>query len=135
MADWHPLKNGLRVSGGLAYNADRIQLSHAVSGTLLGQSASAYGTITAKYKYRRAIAPYLGIGYDTGSLAGSGLSLSADAGFWFQGKVVSSVNLTGTGQSNPTIIDMAKAHTANLINQRTLLKNVPMVSLGIRYLI
>ena len=99
MADWHPWKNGLRVSGGLGYNVDRIQLSHAVTGTLLGQPASVYGTITAKYKYRRAMAPYVGIGYDTGSLGDTGLSLSADAGFWFQGKVVPSVNLTGTGQS------------------------------------
>ena len=108
MADWHLWKNGLRLTGGLAYNGDRIGLNHAVAGTLLGQPATVYGTITANYKYRWAVVPYLGLGYDTGSLGNSGLSLSADAGFWFQGRVRSSVKLTGTGQNNDRIINSAK---------------------------
>ena len=134
MIDWHLWKNGLRLSGGLGYNFDRIQLSQEIVGTLLGQPASVYGTLTAKYKYRRALAPYLGIGYDTGSLGNSGISISADAGFWFQGKVVSRVYLTGTGQNNTTVLETAKVHTMNLINKNKSLKNVPMASLGIRYL-
>jgi hypothetical protein len=134
MIDWHLWKNGLRLSGGLGYNFDRIHLSQAIVGTLLGQPANVYGTISAKYKYRRALAPYLGIGYDTGSLGNSGISISADAGLWFQGKVVSRVNLTGMGQNNATVLETAKVHTMNLINKNKSLKNVPMVSLGIRYL-
>lgn len=134
MIDWHLWKNGLRLSGGLGYNFDRIQLSQTIVGTLLGQPASVYGTLTAKYKYRRALAPYLGIGYDSGSLGNSGISISADAGLWFQGKVVSRVNLSGTGQNNAAILETAKLHTMNLINKNKSLKNVPMASLGIRYL-
>ena len=134
MADWHPWKNGLRVTGGVAYNGDRINLTHAVTGTLLGLPASVYGTITANYKYRRWLAPYLGIGYDTGSLGGTGISLSADAGFWIQGKVRSSVSLTGTGQNTVSVIDNTKSHAAYLLNKHKLNRNIPMVSVGIRYL-
>lgn len=134
MADWHLWKNGLRLTGGLAYNGDRIRLNRAVTGTLLGQPANVYGTITANYKYRWAVVPYLGLGYDTGSLGNSGLSLSTDAGFWFQGRVRSSVKLTGTGQNNDRIINNAKDHTENLINKNKMMRTVPMVSLGIRYM-
>lgn len=134
MADWHLWKNGLRLTGGIAYNGDRIYLDRMVTGTLFGQPAAAYGNITANLKYRWAIVPYLGLGYDTGSLEGSGISLSADAGFWFQGKARSRVTLTGTGQNNDTVINNVKAHTENLINKNRLMRTVPMVSLGIRYL-
>ena len=134
MGDWHPWKNGLRLTGGIAYNGDRINAAHTVTGTLLGQPASVYGTITVNYKYRRYIAPYIGIGYDTGSLGDTGISLSADAGFWIQGKVRPSVNFTGTGQNTAAVIDSVKLHTATLLNKHKLIRNVPMVSLGMRYL-
>lgn len=134
MADWHLWKNGFRLTGGIAYNGDRIRLNHTITGTLFGQPANVYGNVTARYQYRWAVVPYLGLGYDTGSLGGSGISLSADAGFWFQGKVRSSVNFTGTGQGNDMIINNLKLHTANLINKNKLMRTVPMVSLGIRYM-
>ena len=134
MADWHLWKNGLRLTGGIAYNGDRIHLDRMVTGTLFGQPAAVYGNITADLKYRWAIVPYLGLGYDTGSLGGSGISLSADAGFWFQGKARSRITLTGTGQNNDTVINSVKVHTANLINKNKLMRTVPMVSLGIRYM-
>jgi hypothetical protein len=134
MADWHPWKNGFRLSGGLAYNADRIRLNHTVSSTLLGQPASIFGTIAATYKFR-VLAPYLGLGYDTGSLGDSGISLSADAGFWLQGRVRSSFSLSGPGQNNINIINLTKAHLENLLNKHKLIRNMPMVSIGIRYLI
>lgn len=134
MADWHPWKNGVRLTGGLAYNGDRIHLGQMVTGTLLGQPAAVYGNITANLKYRWAIVPYLGLGYDTEPLGDTGVCLSADAGFWFQGKARPRVNLTGTGQNNGAIIDNVKIHTANLINKNKLMRTVPMVSLGIRYM-
>lgn len=134
MADWHLWKNGLRLTGGIAYNGDRIHLNRMVTGTLFGQPAAVYGNIAANLRYRWAIVPYLGVGYDTGSLGNSGLSLSVDVGFWFQGKVRSRVNLTGTGQNNDTIMNSAKTHTENLINKNKMMRTVPMVSLGIRYM-
>ncbi len=134
MADWHLWKNGFRLTGGVAYNGDRIRLNHTVTGTLLGQPADVYGTITANYKYRWAVVPYLGLGYDSGSLGDTGIRLSADAGFWFQGKVRPRVNFTGTGQNSDTIINTVKLHTANLINKNKLMRTAPMVSLGIRYM-
>lgn len=133
MADWHPWKNGFRLSAGIAYNADRIRLNHTVTNTLLGLPASVYGNIAAKYKFR-VNAPYLGFGYDSGSLGGTGISLSADAGFWFQGRVRSTFSLSGTGQNNPTVLNMTKAHLENLLNKRKLIRTMPMVSLGVRYL-
>jgi hypothetical protein len=111
-----------------------MRLNHTVTNTLLGLPANAYGTINAKYKYR-VLAPYLGLGYDTGSLGETGISLSADAGLWFQGRVRSSFNLTGTGQSNPVVTNLAKAHLENLLNKHKSIRTVPMVSLGVRYLI
>jgi hypothetical protein len=134
MADWHLWKNGFRLTGGIAYNGDRIRLNQTITGTLLGQPANVYGTITANYKYRWAIVPYLGLGYDSGSLGDTGISLSADAGFWFQGKVRSSFKFTGTGQNSDTVINSVKLHTEYLINKNKMMRTVPMVSLGIRYM-
>jgi hypothetical protein len=134
MADWHPWKNGFRLSAGIAYNADRIRLNHTVTNTLLGLPASVYGTIAAKYRYRVNV-PYLGLGYDTGSLGGTGISLSADAGLWFQGRARSTFSMSGSGQSNSTVIGMTKAHLENLLNKHKFIRTMPMVSLGLRYLI
>ncbi|MBM3468444.1 MAG: hypothetical protein FJX71_03320 [Alphaproteobacteria bacterium] len=133
MADWYPWKNALRLTGGIAYNGDKIRLDHMPTGTLLGQPANVFGTISARYKYR-PIAPYLGIGFDTDSLGSTGLSLSADAGFWFQGRARSVVNLSGPGQSSALLVTGAKIHTEKLINSHKLLRTTPMISIGIRYL-
>jgi hypothetical protein len=134
MADWHPWKNGFRLTGGIAYNADRIRLNHMVTNTLLGLPASVYGTIIAKYKFR-VVAPYLGLGYDTGSLGDTGLSLSVDAGFWFQGRVRSSFSLSGTGRNNSMVLENTRDHLNNLLNKHKFIRTMPMISLGLRYLI
>lgn len=133
MADWHPWKNGFRLTGGIAYNADRIRLNHTVTNSISGLPASVYGTIAAKYKFRVNV-PYLGIGYDTGSLGETGISLSADAGFWFQGQVRSSFTLSGTGQTTPMVIENTRVYLNSLLNKHKLIRTTPMVSLGIRYL-
>lgn len=133
MADWYLWKNDFRVTAGFAYNGDKMRVDHQVTGTLLGEPASSYGTITANYNYRRACAPYLGIGYDV-ALGGSAVSLSADAGVWFQGKVRSDVELTGPGKYSSVVKEKAKDHTQRLINQDSWLKTVPMVSIGLRYI-
>jgi hypothetical protein len=105
-----------------------------VTNTLLGLPASVYGTIIAKYKFR-VVAPYLGLGYDTGSLGDTGLSLSVDAGFWFQGRVRSSFSLSGTGRNNSMVLENTRDHLNNLLNKHKFIRTMPMISLGLRYLI
>jgi hypothetical protein len=86
LADWYPLANGFRVTGGLAfetaqldvpvsmsYEIDRIARASASGGVALDpRSSLAHGN------------PYLGVGWEIGAASRSGLYFSADLGVMYQ---------------------------------------------------
>jgi hypothetical protein len=96
LGDWHPFAGAWRVSTGLVYNDNKIDLNAAPStGTLTingnsypaGQVGSLQGTLSFP-----KISPYLGIGWGI-SPRGKGLFGSIDLGVQYQANHVS---LTGT---------------------------------------
>ena len=93
LADWHPYATGFRLSGGLAYNNQRV-LGAARPGTGTSStdgtrySSAQLGTLAT---FSRA-APYVGVGWGLTARPGSRLYFSADLGVTYQRL---SSNLTG----------------------------------------
>ena len=93
LADWHPYANGFRLSGGLAYNAQRLGSNSALSVSSSGArySTTHISTFDTRARYSRAT-PYLGVGWGLAPSSRSGLYFSADVGVMYQRP---SANLAG----------------------------------------
>ena len=94
LADWHPYANGFRLSGGLAFNDQRLQRSGsgqfnvrtgatALSVNGIPYSMAQVGSLDSRARYSRA-SPYLGVGWGLTPSAGSRLYFSADLGVMYQ---------------------------------------------------
>ena len=85
LADWHPYATGFRLSGGLAYNNQRV-LGAARPGTETisidgtRYSSAQLGTLATFSK----AAPYFGVGWGLAPRPGSRLYFSADLGVTYQ---------------------------------------------------
>ena len=85
LADWYPLAKGLRVSGGFALVAARFDApaTSLSSSSSLSRDVSGIGSIDPRTWLTRG-SPYLGLGWESGVAAKSGLYMSADLGFMYQ---------------------------------------------------
>jgi hypothetical protein len=100
LADYFPLDNGFRVTGGLVYNGNSIDASmtpkagnsYVVNGNTY--NASQAGSINGSVDFNK-IAPYLGIGWGNAVAKNKGWGFSADLGVMFQGSP--NTNLSNSG--------------------------------------
>jgi hypothetical protein len=87
LADWHPGGTGFRLSGGLAYNQQRTDITGRQSGATIGIGSSypgaAFKTFEDRTRYARP-SPYLGLGWGIAPTRKSGLYFSADLGVMYQ---------------------------------------------------
>ena len=103
LADWHPYATGFRLSGGLAYNNQRLAgPARPGSGTIsidgTRYSSAQLGSLAT---FSRAT-PYFGVGWGLAPRAGSRLYFSADLGVTYQRP---SAALTGNcGAALPAVI-------------------------------
>ena len=136
IGDWHLFKGGLRVSGGFFINRNTLDLTKT-NPSLPGPfpaGALAATSISTHFKYRW-FAPYIGMGYDTPILWKTGLSLSVDAGFLFQGKAKGRVTNIGgpvAGFIAPQTDTIRKA-SEDMINSHRWLRTLPIMTIGLRY--
>lgn len=121
VGDWYPMGDGLRVSGGVVFNNNKITLS----GT--GQVNGVNGTVNGEVKMSDGVAPYLGIGYSTKPKMAKGLGFNFDLGVMFQNP---KATLTATG--GPSAADIA-AEQAQMQDAVDKLKYMPVLALGISY--
>jgi hypothetical protein len=97
LADWD-LGRGFRVTGGLAYNDNKIDVTgNATNGTYVingvSYPSSSIGSLTGHVKLGDGVAPYLGVGY--GMLGKTkGLGFYADLGVMYQGKAKTTLSAT-----------------------------------------
>lgn len=135
LMDWHLLKNGLRLTGGLAYNHSHIKLRRNLAGmTIHGFTLpDGVGFAHVRYHYKK-IAPYAGIGFDTGCVGKKGLSLSFDLGCVFTGcpkpKVVLPSTLTAM---MPGAQELAHDYFKKLGHDHKFLHYYPVATVGVRY--
>ena len=99
LADYFPMDNGFRMTGGLVYNGNKVDVDmkaksgaqYVVNGTIY--SAAQAGSINGSVEFKK-IAPYLGIGWGN-AVANKGWGFSADLGVMFQGSPRTSLTNSG----------------------------------------
>ena len=112
MGDFHPCQNGFRLTGGLVYNGNKLDMEYASKKnlTIHGRTYTPQqlGNIKGTLNFR-AIAPYFGVGYDSGYREKVGFSFNVDTGVLFQGNVRGKVTrLTGLVLNKQQAINDAK---------------------------
>lgn len=137
LGDFHLFQNGLRLTGGLVYNDNRVKIKSAAirDVTIHGRTYTAQeiGEVHGSLDFR-PVAPYVGIGYDSGHNDKEGFSFSAEAGVLFQGKVRGKINnITGLLRNDSQTISDVKDEIVDEANKKTWLKAYPVISLGINY--
>lgn len=137
LGDWHCLENGFRVTGGLMYNGNQLNIdatpssSHSYNGVTY--TPQQIGTVKGRLNFRR-IAPYLGVGFDSGHESASGFSFNADLGILFQGSVRGKVkSISGTLSNNAAAIGNVKDDVVKAANKKKLLKYYPVIAVGVSY--
>lgn len=134
LADWYFLKNGFRVTGGLILNGSRINFEknlsnqNVVIGGVSVNTGPNAGIAYVRYKYR-ALAYYLGLGYDSNKE--KGWSWTVDAGFLMMGKPKARIRTTAI---SPALHDASVDYFSNLFKEHKWLKTYPVVSIGVRYI-
>jgi hypothetical protein len=101
LIDWHPMRNSLRLTGGLVFNNSNIDLRARPSAAgVFRFSGNTYpvsdiGEVEGTIDYRR-VAPYLGIGWSNDRAGDKGgWSFTSDVGVMFLGRPDVTLNSTG----------------------------------------
>ena len=137
MLDWHPFdRSGFRLSAGIAYNGNRVKVTGTPSGivTLEGQqfTPAQIGSVTAKVKFRNAIASVATVGYDSSFINNSPWSFNVEAGLMYTGKPKLSVSSTGDGGALVAPF-VKKDGEKTLKDLRKFLEFYPVLSIGMKY--
>lgn len=139
--DWHFLKNGLRITGGLAFNGSRLKFDKDLSNidipTIPGfNTGPNAGFAHVEYRYRR-LAPFIGVGYDSPGLWGTNISFTCDAGLMFMGNPKSKIKTTTVAAIPAAVVAgltrKAETDANNLPKTHGWLRTYPAISLGLRY--
>ena len=123
--DWHLFNGVTHLTGGLAYNGNKVDLTSVGSYTINGTPHT--GTMNSTVTFKK-VAPYLGFGW-SGQAKNKGLSFKSDFGVLFQGTPRSTVTST-----DPTVTaaDLATAQS-ELDNSLKDFKYYPVISFAIGY--
>lgn len=130
-ADWYFLKDWWRVSVGIGYNHTKIHIKRDLSNAM--DESSYLGILSATYRYKRKISPYLGTGVEFRNLFGSKFIFSMDAGINYMGEVKVSTSSTGPGAQSPQLMAKARKSSQKLLNDKWWIKYYPAISVGVKY--
>lgn len=136
LGDWHVMQNGFRITGGLVYNGNRLNLKGTPSRNLTVNgrtyTPAEIGEANATFDFRK-IAPYIGIGYDSCHASKTGLSFTADLGVLFQGKVSGKVNsISGRLKGDAQAVNDVKDDITKTLN-KSWIKTYPVIAIGLSY--
>ena len=88
--DWHVFSGGFRMSTGLFYNNNSLDLTSRATGTVVvGNTsipASTLGTLNGKVDFGNMIVPYLGLGWGNAVDQDNRWGVAVDVGVFYQGK-------------------------------------------------
>jgi len=112
IGDFHPYKNGFRLSAGLTHNGNEFSLSAKPTGTetvnINGTNytaADGIESLNGAIDFK-SIAPYLGVGWGHAPNSRKGWSFDADLGVLFQGSPNSSLSITCTNPGSQACTDL-----------------------------
>ena len=132
LADWHPFTGSFRMSGGLIYNKNNLNMTARPTGGSVNIGGQTYTGVTSGQYVNAAIefkkvAPYLGIGWGR-TPKNTGLSFTSDIGIMYQGSPKANVTTNVPGAS-------ASINQANsdLNSSLSSYKFYPVISVGVGY--
>ena len=132
LADWHPFTGSFRMSGGLIYNKNNLNMTARPTGGSVNIGGKTYTGVTSGQYVNAAIefkkvAPYLGIGWGR-TPKNTGLSFTSDIGIMYQGSPKANVTTNVPGAS-------ASINQANsdLNSSLSSYKFYPVISVGVGY--
>lgn len=144
LLDWHPMHNGLRITGGLIYNNNvitgvgvpsRITTFSFENGSY---STSQIGRLNGRIDFD-SVAPYLGIGWSLPD-SGRGWSASSDLGVMYQGSPKTSLafggcSLPGTGCAlvANALTPLLAAETKRVDDELRTYRFFPVLRVGVSY--
>ena len=133
LADYFPMDNGFRVTGGLSFNSTRFTLNSTGLGatTINGKPVSLAGEFFNVEIKQPGVTPYIGIGYGFKPGSTSSWDFYADAGVMI-GKFNSTTNTSIVGKQGITQADV-DAQTATVRDNVSKTSVLPKVSLGASY--
>ena len=141
LADYFPMDNGFRLTGGLVYNGNKIDVSVKSNDTsayvLNGNtySAAQAGAINGSIDFGK-VAPYLGVGWGNAAAVKKGWGFTADLGVMFQGSPKSSLSNSGCTAPSAFCDQLAAdvaAEKGNLDSKLSNLNSYPVVRIGASY--
>lgn len=127
-ADYYPMDNGFRVTGGLMFNQTKLTGDANLTGSSVVYNGTTYAvaageTVSATVK-SSPVLPYLGIGYGHDEADKLGFKFHADLGFAFGGKPDANVTLPASLAGNAQANADRQAEEQNLQDS---FKTVPFV--------
>ncbi|MHB1238350.1 MAG: hypothetical protein ACYCY7_12405 [Gallionella sp.] len=133
LADWHPFAGSFRMSGGLIYNNNSLNMTARPTGGTVNVGGTTYPINTSGQYVNAAIefkkvAPYLGIGWGR-TPKNTGLSFTSDIGIMYQGSPKANVT---TNIPNVTSADISQANS-DLNSSMSSYKFYPVISIGVGY--
>jgi len=136
LADYHPTGNSFRISGGLYYNGNKLDInakttaskSLTVNGTTYTNTAKV--SVNGKIDFQKAD-PYVGVGWSSTEL--QGWHFTADLGVMYHG--TPKVHLTGksnlTGAAKNKFNSDVENERVKIYNEAKDYKFYPVISIGI----
>ena len=136
IADWYVISgSGFRISAGAYYNGNSVDASgtpKAGNQFELGGELYTLDSLKADAEFD-SFAPYLGIGWTSGSATESGLVFSADIGAFYQGSVDITMDASGTDIALPGFEEDLQKEVERLEDELKNLKIYPVATLSVGY--
>ena len=136
IADWYVISgSGFRISAGAYYNNNTVDASgtpKAGNQFDLGGTLYSLDSLKADVEFD-SFAPYLGIGWTSGSATEAGLVFSADIGAFYQGSADITMNAAGQGLGESGFEEDLQKEVERLEDELKNLKIYPVATLSVGY--
>ena len=148
LLDYHPFENGFRLSSGLYYSNNKMDISKSgvENNILIGKH---YYDLTTESKTEFSIdmsgvAPYVGIGWGDSIAESKAWSFTVDVGVLYQGSVDASISMSGSAKehksgkkinlkTDKTFLKDVKAEEYDTAHEMKGLEWYPVLSVGVAY--
>ncbi len=136
LLDWHPWHNGCRVSTGVVFNQNKVEMeARPTAAYRIGNQIYAMaevGMLNGELSFNPA-APYVGLGWGNAVNDKHRWNFAFDLGVVFQGKP--EIDLTATGQlaANPDFMIELERERREIEDSIDAYKYYPVISFGVSY--
>lgn len=135
-ADIYLSRNGFRITGGLTFNGNRLDMESDFEGEVdIGDSTytdTQTGMLTGRLDFAD-VAPFLGFGIDTSLGKRSGLGFLFELGVLFQGSPGVQLGATGPVKDDPPFLVELDKEEEFIEDELKFFKWYPVLALGITY--